>query len=414
MSLLPRAVSAVFTLAFAVAVGVGAWWLLTSAPGGSSVEKKAPAATVTKVVKEDELNTVTLSEQAAQSLGVKHGVVAKKAVRRVRVYGGEVTIPTGQAIVVSAPLGGVLRAPDAGVPKVGQRVKKGQPVFLLSPLLTPEARTTLASAQVDADGQVKGAEAQRDGTKIAVDRSKRLLKEGVGFQRNLDEAQVAYDIALKGLEAAQARLTLLTKVVGELDKGTGAPIAIDSPEDGLLRNLSALPGQNVPAGGGLFEVVDLDRVWVRVPLPAGDLDEIARTEEASVGNLNAAPGAKSHPAKPVAAPPSANALAATVDVFYETPNADGRLTPGQRVGVTLPLADAKESVTLPWSAVIFDINGGTWVYEQKGPRTYARRRVIVRHVSGADAVLEGGPAVGTVVLAEGGQELFGAETGFSK
>jgi multidrug efflux pump subunit AcrA (membrane-fusion protein) len=116
----------------------------------------------------------------------------------------------------------------------------------------------------------------------------------------------------------------------------------------------------------------------------------------------------------VAAPPSANPLAATVDLFYELPNADGKLSPGQRLGASVPLADAAEGLTVPWSAVVFDIHGGTWVYAESGPRSYVRRRVAVSHTSGADAVLAGGPPAGTRVVAEGAQELFGAETGFVK
>jgi multidrug efflux pump subunit AcrA (membrane-fusion protein) len=116
----------------------------------------------------------------------------------------------------------------------------------------------------------------------------------------------------------------------------------------------------------------------------------------------------------VQAPPSANPLSATIDVFYEMPNDDGKLIPGQRLGVTVPLADAKESLTVPWSAVEFDIHGGTWVYEQTGPRRYARRRVVVAYTIRDDAVLSSGPEAGAKVVTAGAQELFGAETGFVK
>jgi hypothetical protein len=63
---------------------------------------------------------------------------------------------------------------------------------------------------------------------------------------------------------------------------------------------------------------------------------------------------------------------------------------------------------------VFDVHGGTWVYERIAPRQYARRRVVVSHTVGADAALASGPAVGTPVVTAGVQELFGAETGFVK
>lgn len=414
MKFLQRLATAALTLALAAAVGAGAWWLVTNKPVAPKAEKPPGPATVNKVVKEDDLNTVVLTEEAEKRVGLTLAAVEMKAVRRVRVYGGEVTVPVGRTILVAAPLGGTLKAPTSGVPKAGSSVKAGTPVFQLTPLLSPDGRATLTAALADANGQVNTAKASFDLTDIAVKRAERVLKEGAGSQRQVDEARAAFDVAKRTLDAATARQAILNKVVGDAEGGAAAPITIDAPEDGILRVVSALPGQTVPLGAALFEVVDLSTLWVRVPLPVGDLDGIDRTALAQVGKLSAPPGTRLPSAKPVAAPPSANPLAATVDVFYELPNADGKLTPGQRLGVTIPLADAKESLTVPWSAVVYDVHGSTWVYAQAAPRTYARKRVVVRHTAGEDAVLATGPAAGTNIVAHGGQELFGAETGFIK
>ena len=406
--------TALLTLAIASAVGAGAWWLVTRKPEVVKSDKSSGPATVTKVVKEDDLNTIALTEEAERRLGLTLAAVEKKANRRVRVYGGEVTIPVGRTILVAAPVGGTLKAPAGGVPKAGRAIKTGQPIFQLLPLLTPDGRATLSASLADADGQVNNAKTQLELTRIALERAKRILKEGAGSQRMVDEAQAAYELASKTLEAATARRAILAKVVGDVEGGTAAPIPIDAPQDGLLRVIAALPGQTVPGGAALFEVVDLSTLWVRVPLPVGDLDGVERTSPAQVGKLSASPGTMLFSAKPVVAPPSANPLSGTVDLFFELPNADGALTPGQRLGVSVPLLGAKESLTVPWSAVVFDIHGGTWVYEQVGSHHYARRRVSVSYTVGIDAVLASGPAVGTKVVTAGVQELFGAETGFVK
>ena len=406
--------SAALTLAVAAAVAAGAWWLVTNKPAATKPDKPPPAATVAQVVKEADLNTVTLTEDAEQRLALAVGAVEKKAVRRVRVYGGEVAIPVGRAIPVAAPLGGTLRAPTGGELKAGQSVKAGQPIFELTPLLTPDGRATLSASLADAEGQVNSAKAQVEAGRIALDRARRVLKEEVGSQRLVDEAQAAFELASQTLAAATARRAILKKVVGDADTGTVAPIALPAPTSGILRVVSALPGQTVPGGAALFEVADLSAVWVRVALPVGDLDAVDRAAAVEVGRLSSAPGAKPVAAKPVPAPPSANPLAATVDVFYELPNADGKLAPGQRLGVTVPLADAADGLTVPWAAVVFDVTGGTWVYEQTGPRRYTRKRVAVAYTLGTDAVLSSGLAAGAKVVTAGAQELFGAETGFSK
>lgn len=402
------------TLALASATAAGAWWLVTHKPGSNAADKPQTPASVDKLVKEEDLNTVTLTEEAEKRIGLVCAPVEMKTVRRVRVYGGEVTVPVGRTILVTTPLTGILKAPPGGVVMAGQSVKSGQAMFQLTPLLTPDGRATSSAALVDVEGQVNNAKAQLDLTKIALDRAKRVLNQGAGSQRQVDEAQAAYNVATKTHDAAIARQAVLEKVIGDAETGTTAAITIEAPEDGILRTVSALPGQTVPSGAALFEVIDISTVWVRVPLPVGDLDAIDRGEPAQVGELSAPPGTRLPSAEPVAAPPSANPLAATVDVFYEMPNAHGKLFPGQRLGVKIPLSDARESLSVPWSALVFDIHGGTWVYEQVSPHQYARRRVVVRYTVGTDAVLSSGPPVGAKIVTAGVLELFGVETGFVK
>ncbi len=401
--------------ALTVGAAGGGWWLWNAPPlaGAKTVPPPVPAAVPT-VAKEDQFAAVTLTADGEARLAMQTGKVERKSARRVRVYGGEVTVPPGRAILVSAPIGGTLVAPTAGVPRPGQPVTAGQPVFRLVPLLTPEGQATLSTARVDAEGAVQNAKATLDATRIALDRANQMLRDGTGSRRLVDEALAPFEVAKKTGEAAVARRDLLARVLGEAGKGTSEPLPIDSPEAGVVRAVSAMPGQTVPPGAALFEVVDVSRVWVRVPVYVGDRADLDTGAPAAVGDLTARPGGPSREATPVPAPPSANAAAGTVDLFYELDNAAAKYSPGERVGVTLPLRGEADSLTVPWAAVVYDINGGTWVYERVADRAYTRRRVVVRYVAGGDAVLAAGPPVGTVVVTAGAAELFGTETGFSK
>ena len=399
---------------FCGSVCAAAWWVATSTTPVVKAEKPPPPATVAKVLKEDEINVIKLTPEAEQRIGIETAVVERRSIRQSRTYGGEVMVPLGQSVLVAAPLGGELQVTDKGLPRPGARVRKGQPILSLFPLLTPEARTTLAAARVDAEGQIKNARAQVEGTRIAFQRAKKLLRDEVGSQRSVDETEAQHEFAQKTLEAAEARRDLLIKALGEFERGTGAPLTIEAPTDGLLRALNAQPGQAVPAGAPLFEIVDLSRVWVRVPVYVGDQGDLAAGEDADVVPLTSRPGATSKRARPVEAPPSANLLAGTVDLYYELANAEDALAPGQRVGVSIPLIGEAENLTLPWSAVIHDIHGGTWVYEMTAEHTFARRRILVRFAREDIAVLANGPAVGAKIVTAGASELFGTEIGFSK
>jgi len=304
------------------------------------------------------------------------------------------------------------------MPEAGKAVKKGDVIVQLLPLLSPEGRITMAASLADADGQLKTTAARVETARIALDRAKNAA-QGTVAKTVIEAAEGNHEEAVEAHEAAKNRRNVLAKALGELEKGTASPVPLVAPHAGLLRTVSALPGQTVPSGADLFEVLDLSTVWVRVPLPVGDLDGLDRTVPAQVGKLAASPGTASASAKPVAAPPSANPLAGTVDAFYELPNADGKLHPGQRLGVTVPLADTADSPTVPWSAVVFDSYGSTWVYEQTAPHAYARRRVSVKYTDPADsttAVLDAAlaPKPGTSVVTAGVQQLFAAATGFIK
>jgi multidrug efflux pump subunit AcrA (membrane-fusion protein) len=119
------------------------------------------------------------------------------------------------------------------------------------------------------------------------------------------------------------------------------------------------------------------------------------------------------PARHLAIPPHAKADTASIDLFFEVE--DTSLTPGQRVGVRIPLrGEAPEELVVPWAAVLHDIHGGQWVYQKVAPLCYARQRVDVSRVVGGDAVLASGPTEGVPVVTDGAAELFGTEFGVGK
>jgi biotin carboxyl carrier protein len=275
-------------LGIAVLAAAG-WWVAAGKVGGGKPTPPPVPAAVPKPFKEDQPG-VTLSADAEAKAGIALGTVAEKPVPRRRSYGGEVVVPPGRAVVVSAPLAGSLKAVSGPFPAAGTAVKKGQTVFHLLPLLDPVGRANLAAAQVEAEGQVQATGENQKAAQIALDRAKKVLAGGAGRQRDVDEAQAQLDVATKTHAAAVARAGLLKKVLGDLETGTSAPIPVEAPDDGVIRNVSALPGQAVPSGAALFEVINLDTIWVRVPVYVGDLPDVDTAQPVTVGHLNAKPG----------------------------------------------------------------------------------------------------------------------------
>lgn len=326
-------------------------------------------------------------------------------------------------LAVSAPVSGTLHVPKGHtLPAVGSRVQKGQAMFSLVPhaltqaekVSMTQAKLQLAQNKVQAEGQVKQAEVQVTAAKIAFERAERLYKSSSGTKKELDDAIAALQLAQKGLEAAQLTKNLVDNMHIDIEDGSVKPVVIPAPRKGIVRATFAVAGETVPSGTALFEIMNADTVWVKVPVYVGEVGEVADREPARINNLADPPGTPGVLAKPVQSPPTAQAQASAVDLYYEIANPDGKYRPGERVSALLPLKGEAKGLSVPWSAVVHDIYGGSWVYVQTAPRTYARQRVQVRYVAGDRAVLAEGPAVGARVVTAGTAELFGTEFGFGK
>ena len=368
-----------------------------------------------------------LTARAEERLQITTAAVAEKSVARTRMVGGIVTVPDGARVTVTAPWTGTLLRDEAGPAiQAGQSIASGQTVFRLTPLLSPErevptaaervamanARASLISSRIIADGDTRQAAAQVLAAEIALRRSEQLLKDKAGSQRDVDDAIARLDIAKKGHEAALARKELLDKLTLEAETGKVVAIPIEAPQAGVVQTVSTSIGQMVSVGVPLFDVVNLKTMWVRVPVYPGLAEQLDKEATALVRDLAGnKPGIQT---RLTTAPPSADPLAATVDLFYELPNAEGRFRPGERVEVHLPIAGEAESLAIPRAAVLRDIHGLAWVYVKSAEHTFERHRVEVHFTTNDEAILSRGPEVGTRIVIDGAAELFGTEFGAGK
>jgi predicted small secreted protein len=72
---------------------------------------------------------------------------------------------------------------------------------------------------------------------------------------------------------------------------------------------------------------------------------------------------------------------------------------------------AAERTILPYSAIVYETDGETWVYTSTRDLSFVREHIAVQEIEGDRAVLSEGPPAGTEVVTVGVAELFGAEHG---
>ena len=83
----------------------------------------------------------------------------------------------------------------------------------------------------------------------------------------------------------------------------------------------------------------------------------------------------------------------------------------ERIGVEMVSASG---TSVPYAAVIYDIEGNTWIYTSPEPLTFVREQIVIDRIEGDTAFLaESLPGVLPVVTV-GVIEIYGAETGVSK
>jgi len=364
------------------------------------------------IVSERSLNRVKLNDDSIRKLGIQLATIKRQAIKTYHIYGGDIVIPAGGLVAVSAPISGkIVSTGKATKLRAGMPVESGQLLYRIQPIITADARANLVNALADAESAVNVAKSQFEATTIALNRANKLLQDLVGSQRNVDEANATHEIALRNLEAANVKRNALHQVV---NLGTVESIDIKAPQAGMLSNILAVDGQLVSAGNPILEISTLNTMWVRVPIPTSDLIRIDQQADASLQVASTNHDSPSLIAKPVNAPPTADPLTSSTHLYYAIPNNHASLRPMQRVTVVIQTSGkSTHALALPWSAVVFDIYGGSWVYIQKSNHVFERKRVFLDHVDGKQAIISEGPAEGAKVVVNGALELFGVETGFS-
>jgi len=166
-----------------------------------------------------------------------------------------------------------------------------------------------------------------------------------------------------------------------------APVAMSQVEESTVVRGQVAAG---PAGSGAL--------LVRVSLPATERAkvDVSRSARVLLGRDQ------------LVAPPAGHAASGGA-LTYELDGAGPDVRAGQPVRVELRFAGGGEQMTIPYSAVIYGVEGGVWTYTSTGPLTFVRAPITVASIQGDTAVLSDGPPPGTEVVTVGGEELLGTE-----
>lgn len=298
--------------------------------------------------------------------------------------------PDGEAQIV-APAAGILRASGA-FPRIGQAVKKGQVLALLTPRLGGDSdQATLDAAAGKARIGLEQARRERE-------RMEALFKDEAVAEKRLLEARANERIAETEAQAAGAR-------AGGLG-GDGGGIALKSPIDGVIADVSVSAGAFVNEGAPIVHVANTAKLWLEARVPESDIGRLG-----SLGSPSGAAFAADGFAQPFAIEAGKNgrliavggvvdAQTRSVPVVFEFANPEGKLRLGMMVKAQILAGNGTEAVRVPASAVQ-DESGTQVVYVQTGGESFERRIVQTGARDGERIAILAGIEPGQRVVSKG-------------
>jgi RND family efflux transporter MFP subunit len=290
----------------------------------------------------------------------------------------EVVAPDGALALVSVPISGIaLATSNQGAPSVGQAVRAGQVLAVLSP-------TTGEGGFARAQGELERLERE-------VARAERLWEAGAIPQKRLEEAR-------HDLEVARAEL----RAIGGGEQDADFRLQVRAPISGVIAERSFVPGGRVEAGASLFTIVDPTTVWLRVHLPADAATDVPRDARATF-----TVGGSARPfeaTRLVAVGSVLDPDTRTVPAVFAVPNPDAALKIGQFARAFVTTGERVTGVAIPNSAIVDD-NGTPVAYVQAGGETFERRVLTLGERDGTRTQVLAGVQPGEMVVTLGAYQV---------
>lgn len=333
---------------------------------------------------------ITVSENAPLMEKIKSKKVNKTPYRASFSTSGVVqAIPTSYAEVATPFAGRIVQS----FVRLGQSVERGTPLFeISSPTFFETGKAYF------------GAKQEMEQALNALNREKDLFANRVGVAKDVEEAQVNYELKKQEYENALSALKVFQVDPGQMK--LGEPLIVRSPISGRVISNKIVIGQYIKEDTEPLAVVaDLNRVWVVAHVKEKDIMLIDDSQEVHI-TLSASPdheitGRIYHISEML------DQSTRSVEVIIECDNRDGRMKPFMYG--TVRLTDSMtEAIVVPTSAILQQ-EDSCYVLVAEGGRTFRKTAVSVASSTGDQSVITDGLNEGDEIVTEGAFYLLDAK-----
>lgn len=234
--------------------------------------------------------------------------------------------------------------------RVGDRVRKGQPLATYDNIEAGELAAQLASARAD----LERLRVQERNQARQVDRARALADIGAVPKKEFEQASADQQGAQQGIKSQESVIAgILARLrrfgISESDL-QGPPVTtITSPFAGVVTKQEASPGEVIESTSALFTVADLTTVWVQAEVYEKDLGRLRIGQPAFI-TVDTYPN-QQFIGKVTYVSDFLDPRTRTARVRCEVPNGDMRLKLDMYGNVNLPTTFSRRTLAVPAGAI---------------------------------------------------------------
>ena len=341
---------------------------------------------------------------------------SRQVTRQISATGRVIPAAQNQAIV-APPVGGLIAG--SGLPRIGQRVGRGQTIALLrqtptaaeaSQIASANAQLLIESTRLESERRgmaekLNATKAEMDEAKHDYERSQRLYARQAISQQKLEQDEARYKVAEAGFSSAVKQLEVLN-AAGQ-NKAL-APIAttmsynVTAPISGTIVKVHKAIGEQVAPGEAIVEILNLDTVWVEAPIFERDLEKLSGRMR-PLFTTTVYPGTE-FKGSVVDISPVIDPVKRTANVIFAVPNGGRPLRIGMQANVRLDTGESVDALVIPAAAVL-EHEGKKIVYVLLSGEEFERRSVTLGEEMGGQVAVLTGLKAGERVVTQGALQL---------
>jgi len=298
-------------------------------------------------------------------------------------------IPNNYAQIASPFAGRIIKS----FIRLGQHVAVNAPIFEISAPSFFDAGKAYYQSKQEMQLAEKNLRRQSD-----------LLKNGVGVQKDMEEAEVAFELSKRDYENSIASLNVYH--VNPADMILGQPLIVRSPIAGEVIADNIVIGQYVRDDAGPIALVaELSKVWVVGQIKEKDINSIHETDEVEIEAAGIPGllirGVVYHISDML------DETTRSVEVFIECANSGRNLKPGMYATVMFT-EKADNSILIPASSVL-QMEESSFVFIKTKGKGYLRRMIQTLGTDNDRIILKSGLKPGEEIVTEGAFYLLEAK-----